>query len=86
MLDDTKHDDGTQQDPERRPVTIIGPVARIVSMPDAGLTVLACPYGTPGQRCYECPLVSDLPCLVREMIGADDETTRSLARRLLGGR
>ena len=82
-MDCTQTDDSAQQTPE--PVRIIGPVERAVSMPDAGLLVIACPYGAPGAHCYECPLVSDLPCLVRTMIGSPDTETRATAARLLGG-
>lgn len=83
MNESTRQDDATQQTPE--PVRIIGPVERAVSMPEAGLLVIACPYGAPGAHCYECPLVSDLPCLVRAMIGSPDAETRATVARLLGG-
>ena len=83
MDHDTRQDDATQQTPE--PVRIIGPVERALSMPEAGLLVIACPYGAPGQHCYECPLVIDLQCLVRTMIASPDTETRATVARLLGG-
>jgi hypothetical protein len=83
MDESTRRDDATQQVPE--PVRIIGPVGRAVSMPDAGVTVVPCPYGTIGQQCRSCPLTTGLPCIVRTMIGSPDAETRAMIARLLGG-
>jgi hypothetical protein len=84
MTDDSRRGEGTQQ--EREPVRIIGPVGQPVRLPGVGIVMVPCPYGSVGGQCRSCPLTTDLPCVVREMIGANDETTRTLVRRLLGGR
>ena len=83
MAESTRRDDEEQQQPE---VTIIGPVGRTVRMPEGRVVMVPCPYGTIGQQCRSCPLTTGLPCVVREMVGATDETTRRLLRRLLGER
>ena len=84
MDESTRRDDATQQTPE--PVRIIGPVGQTVRLPGVGIVMVPCPYGSVGGQCRSCPLTTGLPCVVREMVGSHDETTRTLVRRLLGGR
>jgi len=81
MDESTRRDDGEQ----REPVRIIGPVCRPVALPERNIIMIPCPYGSVGQQCRSCPLTTGLPCVVREMVGANDEGTRALTRRLLGG-
>lgn len=83
MDESTRQDDATQQEPE--PVRIIGPVGQTVRLPGVGIAVVPCPYGSVGQQCRSCPLTTGLPCLVRTMIGSNDEGTRAMVARLLGG-